>query len=243
MTRNSLLPALLIVAGVAAPSPAQGTGRKFDDLLQRVPNEANAMVLVNVDALFNSPLGKSEKWRERSAERPTGVLGVSADVSRFVIAAGMDLSTMEERWKVGMLATHSNPPNLGTLAAREGGYVEQLQTQNVAWTPRNLYLVSFPEKIVGFAVPSDRQIMSAWMRNLFVKPRKFPSGWTDRAINRAEAGSPIVLAINLEDAIAAKSVEAWLRTSEDKLVKNSSLNFDVISAKLAGASRRSSAST
>ncbi len=192
-------------------------------------------MLVDADTLFNSPLGRAEKWRERASERPTGVLGVSADASRFVVAAGIDLSTTQERWKVGMLSTHSKPPALGTLAAREGGYVEQLQTGNVAWTPRNFYLVSFPEQIVGFAVPSDRQLMSAWMRNLFARPRTFPSGWTDRAINRAEAGSPIVLALNLEDAIAPKMVGAWLRHFDDQLVKNSSLNFDIIGSKLGGA--------
>ena len=65
-----------------------------------------------------------------------GVLGVSADAVRFVVAAGVDLSTTEERWKVAMLATHANPPSLKSLSAREGGYVEQIQRQDVAWTPR-----------------------------------------------------------------------------------------------------------
>lgn len=234
MNRVHILAATLLI-GVASSAVAQGAGRKFDDLLRRVPSEANAMVLVDVDALLNSPLGRREKWRDRAAERPTGVLGVSADASRFVVAAGLDLSTLEERWKVGMLATHGSPPGLATLAAREGGYVEQLQTQSIAWTPRNVYLVSFPEKIVGFAVPSDRQLVSAWMRNLFIKPRTFPAGWADPAVNRAEAGSPIVLAINLDDAIAPKSAEAWLKGVKDQIVQNSSLNFDVIGSKLAGA--------
>src|SRR4051794_22330959 len=109
MLRNSLPAAFLLLAGATVTAPAQGTGRNFDELLTRVPNEANALVLVDVDALFNSPLGRREKWRDRSAERPTGVLGVSADVARLVVAAGMDLTTMEQRWKVGMLATHSKP--------------------------------------------------------------------------------------------------------------------------------------
>ena len=157
MTRTSSIAIALIVASVVAPAFGQGTTRKFDDLLRRVPNEANAMVLVDVDGLFDGSLGRRDKWRERSAERPTGVMGVSADASRLVVAAGIDLTTMEERWKVGMLATHASPPGLATLAARDGEYLEQLQAQNVSWTPRNSYLVSFPERIIGFAVPSDRQ--------------------------------------------------------------------------------------
>ena len=72
-----------------------------------------------------------------------------------------------------------------TLAAREGGYVEQIETQNIAWTPRNFYLLAFPERIVGFTVPSDRQLLAGWVKNFFIKPRTSPPGWADRAFYRA----------------------------------------------------------
>src|SRR5690242_11670592 len=101
--RPILAAASLIVAGMAAPAGAQGTGDKYGDLLKRVPQQANTLLMVDVDALFDSPLGRREGWRERSANRPTGVLGVSADAARFVVAARVDLSSGEERWKVGML--------------------------------------------------------------------------------------------------------------------------------------------
>ncbi len=117
---------------------------------------------------------------------------------------------------------------------REGGYVEQIQTQNVAWTPRNFYLLSFPEKIVGFAVPSDRQALSIWLQNTLVKPRTFPPSWADRAIFRADAGAPIVLAVNLAQSVSPKGVERWLKTVESPDVKKNEINFGLMGASLAG---------
>ena len=232
--KSSAVLAALFLAAIAEPTLAQKP-KKFDDLLRRVPQEANAMLLVDVDALFDSPLGRREQWREKSVDRPTGVLGVSADAARFAVAAGVDLTTGEERWKIGMLATHANPPSLQTLAAREGGFVEQVETQNVAWTPRNFYLLSFPERIIGFAVPTDRQALSSWMSNLFIKPRTFPPGWGDRAVNRANAGTPIVLAIDLQKAIAPKQAEIWLTAFPSETVKKFAINHDLLGSKIAAA--------
>lgn len=225
--------ALLTVAGVAAPAGVQGASQKYGELLKRVPQQANVLLLVDVDGLLNSPLGQREKWRDQAANRPTGVLGVSADASKFVVASGVDLQSLDERWKLGLLETHASPPQLTVLAGREGGYVEQLETQNVAWTPRGFYLFTFPERIVGFALPSDRQLLGEWIRSTLVRPRTFPAGWADRALFRADAGSQIVLAVNLENAIAPKQAEPWLKSVAS--VKQLKLDPQILALRLVGA--------
>src|SRR5262249_48209725 len=156
---------------------AQGPSKKYGELLKRLPEAANVMLLVDVDGLLNSPLGQREKWREKAASRPTGILGLSADASKVVVAAGIDLETLVERWTPGMVQTRSNPPDLAVLAGREGGFVEQLETMNVAWSPRGFYLFTFPGQIIGFVVPADRQLLSGWIRSTLIKPRTFPPSW------------------------------------------------------------------
>ena len=230
-----LTAALLIVAGVAPLAGAQGTSRKYGELLKRIPEKANAMLLVDVDGLLDSPLGRRQKWRDRAADRPTGALGVTTDAAKLVVAAGVDLRSAEEHWKIGMLETHASPPAMTVLAAREGGYVEQLQTQSVAWTPRGFYLFSFPERVIGFAVPADRQVLSEWITTTLTRPRTFPPGWADRAIRRADAGSQVVLAVNLSQAIAPKQAEVWLKGFQSDGVKRNKMNFDLIASRLAGA--------
>ncbi len=234
MKQHPVLLAILTIGSLLAPpAGAQGPSRKYGDLLKRLPEHANALLLVDADALLDSPLGRREKWRERAADRPTGVLGVSTDVSKLAVAASVDLTSTEERWKIGMLATHASPPALTTLAAREGGYVEQLEAQNVAWTPRNFFLMSFPERIVGFAAPTDRQLLGGWLKDSLAKPRTFPPGWADRAIFRADAGAPIVLAVNLDKVLSPQSADVWLRSFHSESVKQNKINFELLAPRLA----------
>jgi hypothetical protein len=226
--------AVVFAAGFAPSAWAQKPITKYDELLKRLPEHANVLMLVDVDGLLDSPYGKRESWREAINNKPTGVLGVSGDAARFAVAAGMDLHNVQERWKLVMLQTHAKPPALSVLAKREGGFVEQLQTTNVAWTPRGFYLMSFPQNIVGFVVPADRQAMSLWLKQTIMNPRDFPAGWTDRALYRANAGSQIVLAVNLAQTVSPKGAEAWLKTLELPSVQRDKFNFPMEAATLAG---------
>lgn len=210
---------LLCIAALSSPAGAKGPSVHYGDLLKRLPDDANLMLLVDVEGLFNSPLGQREKWREKAANRPTGILGVTADAARFAVAEGIDLQTLDERWKLGMLQTNSAPPALSVLATREGGYVEQIESQNVAWTPRNLYLLAFPERIVGFAVPAERQLLARWIQKTIIHPRNFPPGWADRAIYRADMGTQIVLGVDLTKSISPKRAQAWLKSQEELIKK------------------------
>jgi hypothetical protein len=224
----------IVIVSITIPEAhAQTPSRKYGELLKRLPETANVLLLVDVDGLLNSPFGQREKWRDTLANRPTGALGVSTDASKFVVAMGMDLQTLNERWKLGMLQTKSAPPQLTALAGREGGYVEQLETQNVAFTPRGFYLFSFPEQIIGFAAPSDRQLLAEWIKKTLIRPRAFPPSWADRALFRAEAGSQVVLAIDLEGAVSRKQVENWIKTSD--VLKSQRMNASILSGPLASA--------
>ena len=135
---------------------ASNAADKFEDLLKRIPDHCNAIALIDVDALLNSPLGKREQWREKMVDRPSGVLGASANASKVVMSASVDTRTMQDRWKLGMVQTRGAAPSLSVLASREGGYLDQVETQSVVWTPRGMYLVRFDPRIVGFVAPADR---------------------------------------------------------------------------------------
>ena len=207
--RRGLL-AVTLLAAVAVPSPGQtGNSRVFGDLLKRIPEQSNALMLVNVDGLFDSPMGRRENWRQKALANRGGGLGLAADVSKAAVAVGMDFHSMQERWKVGLVQLRRDVPvKLDDLAAREGGYVETVENTPVAWTPRDLYLFDFPDNLVGFASPTDRKGLVDWFRSALWHPRNFPPGFADRAIFRADAGAQIVLAFDLADAVSAQDGRA-----------------------------------
>lgn len=201
MSRRHTFLTLLFVAAASVPSTSgaqTGGSRVFGDLLKRVPEQANALMLVNVDGLFESPMGRRENWREKALSNWGSGLGFAPDVAKAAVIVGMDYHTMREQWKVGLIQLRRDVPlKLASLAAREGGYVETVENTPVVWTPRDLYLFDFPDNLIGFASPTNRKGLARWFRSALWHPRNFPPGFADRAIYRADAGAQIVLALDL----------------------------------------------
>src|SRR3954467_7484939 len=163
--RRSLLATALLTA-VAVPSPGRaqpGNSRVFGELLKRIPGQSNVLMLVNVDGLFDSPMGRRENWRQQALEGRRGGLGLAPEVAKVAVAVGMDFHSMEERWKVGLVQLRRDVPvELEALATREGGYVETIENTPVAWTPRDFYLFDFPGNLLGFASPTERKSLVGW---------------------------------------------------------------------------------
>jgi len=211
----------------------QGASVKYGELLKRIPTQTNVLMMVDVDGLYNSPLGKSEKWREQAVAKSAspGRLGLAPDVTKLVVAMGADIQSLNERWKIGMVEMGAATPNLEALANREGGFVETIANTPVAWTPRGFDLFKFPDGIIGFVSPSNRQGIADWIRTVLIHPRTFPPSFADRAIYRADRGAQIVLVVNLADSVSAKSVEPWLNTLDE--VKKAKLSPELLSQTLA----------
>src|SRR5262249_31483744 len=72
------------------------------------------------------------------------------------------------------------------------------------------YVFDFPDAQVGFVSPTDRKGLVGWFRSALWHPRKFPPGFADRAVFRADAGAQIVLAFDLADTVSPKLIEPWL---------------------------------
>lgn len=228
-----LVVTLLAAVGVPFPTYAQGgNSRVFGELLKRIPEQSDILMLVNVDGLFDSPMGRRENWRQEAMANHRGRLGLAPDVSKFAVAVGMDFSSMQEQWKVGMVQLRRDVPvKLGDLANREGGYVETVEQTPIAWTPRDFYLFDFPDKLIGFASPTDRKALVKWIRSALWHPRNFPPSWADRAIFRADAGAQIVLAFDLADAVSPKLVQPWLSTFD--VIKKTHTDPSLLAPRLA----------
>ena len=232
--RRGLFAAALLAA-VAVPSPGRaqsGNSKVFGELLKRIPEQSNTLMLVNLDGLFDSPMGRRENWRQKALEDRKGGLGLAADVSKVAVAVGMDFHSMQERWKVGLVQLRRDVPvKLETLAAREGGYVETIENTPVAWTPRGFYLFDFPGNLLGFASPTERKSLVGWFRSALFKPRNFPPGFADRAIFRADAGAQVVLAFDLADSVSPKMAEPWLNSID--VIKKTKTDASLLAPRLA----------
>ena len=176
--RYMLAVTFLIASAVPTSGQAQtGNSRVFGDLLKRIPEQSNVLMLVNVDGLFDSPMGRRENWRQKALANHEGGLGLAAEVSKVAVAVGMDFHSMQEQWKIGIVQLRRDVPvKLDDLANREGGYVETIENTPVAWTPRGFYLFDFPDNLVGFASPTDRKGLVGLVPVGPLAPSEFSAG-------------------------------------------------------------------
>ena len=83
--------ALGLLSGSASPLWAQAGG-----LATRVPNDANAVVILNVEKIMASPIAQRENWREqREKSAAAGLTILPASATNFLMAARLDLEFMQ----------------------------------------------------------------------------------------------------------------------------------------------------
>ena len=103
----SLCGALLlsILFGIPFESLAQ-----YDDLIRRVPNNANAVALVNAERIFASALAKREGWEtDRDKRYMAGHSSVPPHATHMVLASQLDLEFMQPIWEMGLVRAKSAP--------------------------------------------------------------------------------------------------------------------------------------
>lgn len=235
MRRRSPCIALLALAALVGPagSARAQLATSFEDLLKRVPESANALMLIDADGLFESPLGQAENWRAEAEQNSSGGLGLAADATKAVVAMNTNLYTLQEVYKLAMVAMKSAPPGIGDLARREGGLLETVENTSVVWTPRDLYLFLVPPNVVGFVTPAERQKLGGWLQDIVVSPRNAVPGFADLAVSRVEAGAQIALAVDLDNAISPQMAIAWLNTI--KSLETAKIDPKILGARLSTA--------
>src|SRR5947209_16997331 len=81
--RTALVP-LLFAAVTAGPAVAAGPAAgPYDNLLYRIPESANAIVLLDVQGLFSAPVARANRW----AEDPAAHVGFTPIISRLALSA------------------------------------------------------------------------------------------------------------------------------------------------------------
>jgi hypothetical protein len=136
----------------------KSTYGQFDDLMLRVPGGANALVLIDVDAFYSSPMATSKGWKatfERKwSEQP---ILLPPEAKRFVLASHLDpLNNLRSNWEAAVVEL-ATPVPLTTIARAEGGYLDSIDSTPVVWTPSHAYFLQLDDNLLGISDPDDRQ--------------------------------------------------------------------------------------
>jgi 2-phospho-L-lactate guanylyltransferase (CobY/MobA/RfbA family) len=188
---------------------------QLNQLLTRVPNSANAIVVVHADAVLSTPMAKNGNWQqERRRASQAGLVTVPPTTEWFVIAAEMDYEYMQPLWEIAA-AYMTRPPAMKEVAQRTGGRLDRLAGTDAVERPNDSYVVSFGPRVVGAMSPANRQHVIRWVRES--RSRKQPD-LSPYLATAAEAASrpnnQIVVAFDLADLLAPEEIAHALANSK-----------------------------
>ncbi len=186
----------------------------FEELLARVPAMANTIVLVDMQALLDSPAAKKAGWREKYEEAyAAGIASISPEATRAVLAAHLDPSSLQPAWFV-VLFELDREPNMLTVARTYHGTPDEINGTKAVILPHNAYVVQFGPRVAGAMAPANRQTVARWLRDTDHEGFDHLAAPLKGAIQQIEQGAQIVMVLDTQDAIPAEMVRQRIGTAK-----------------------------
>ncbi len=218
-----------LIVGAWASLPAFAAD--FGELLKRVPGEANALVMLDVEQLLKTPMAVKEKWSESYEARfRQGGLVVPPKTNRFAVAAQIDMETMRPAWEAWVVDLAYTPSD-SQLAKLSGGKIDKIGGHSAIRLNDQLCAVQFQPQRYGLHWPGARQAVARWIVDADLRPEPELSKYLKESVGFAERGAPIILALDLTDMFSAEYIREKLEDSP--AAKEFKLDLDATSKQLA----------
>jgi hypothetical protein len=206
-----------LVAFVACTASSEPLFAQFDDLVRRVPDSANVVVLINAEKLFESSVSKTGNWQDDREERfDAGLTSIPPHAKQLVMAAQLDLEFMKPVWEVAMTRTDSIPAP-ATIARKFGGVTDSIGTLPAVRLPDDCFLVRFSDQVMGGMAPANRQQVSRWLN----QTNGGLSSYLKQGLGYADRGTELIMALDLTDSVTAADVQRAFEGDLKDVLKDS----------------------
>jgi hypothetical protein len=194
----------------------QGYADDLADSLRKIPETANAVAVINVDALYKSPRSLREGWAKK--QEIADSVHMPNSISLLVLGYHIDQGSADDSWRIGV-ASLKKPIPMETIALKEKGQVETVAGQPAVLAPRNCYFVGMGPTTVAVTYPANRQRTARWLH--FAKSSSKPalSSYLQEAVN-SDRLSHIIIAFDMQEIVDPQRGLAWLKST--KTVANQS---------------------
>ena len=191
---------------------------EFQDLVNKIPRSANAVVLLNMEKAKDSPLGLREDWRTKIDRAfDDGLVRVPPQAKRFVLASQIDFEFMEPLWDAAVIELDEDLSSTDIQKMRNGT-LDTIEGLPAVVRPNDTYIIKLAPKLIGAMGPANRQAVVRWIRDIR-KPSPPPlSPYLQKAaVYSDKAGSEIIMAIDLDGVISFQRAGKYLKTKETQL--------------------------
>jgi len=202
-----------------------------NNLLSRIPPGANAIAIINVKGVVDTPMGKQYKWKEKLADAyATKPLIVPPDATQVVLAAWINPANMRPIWEASVIEL-SRAPSMERIAKAERGFTESVADKPAAWSPINAYFVRLDSRILGALSPADRQYLARWA-NQSGSLADVVSPYLQSAVSRMDSATDYLFAFDLQNAVSPKRVRRRLALDEFDCLAGKKIDPEKFSALL-----------
>lgn len=202
-----LLTAGMLVSG----APVGRAAETFESLAARLPGEANALVLIDVEQVLNSPLARAQGWGRKLeaayVERP-----VFLPPEAKKLALGAALLPSKDfvcAWEAAAMEL-SEPPSVRAIARSESGYVDQINGQTAAISPIDAAFVDLGDNVLGAARPAERQFLSRWISRAREQTKPELSAYLQESLPLVSDSVQMLLAVDLTDVLSPRDISEKL---------------------------------
>lgn len=225
---RTVAPAVALAAALTSISAAAD----FTALANRVPGEANVIVLVDLEKILAAPLAQKEGWAAKVSDAyADGPLLTPPGTKKLALAALLDPTTTNTVWEVGVIELGA-PLTAESIARAERGLVDRIADKPAVWSPVNAYFIQLDANLLGTVAPANRQFASRWIRKKNTLEGAFASDYLRSAVRSAAA--PFVIAIDLEDAASAGRAALRIQAGEFESLKARKADAAKIAAVIGG---------
>lgn len=228
---NRLVSSSLLFVLLVSPAVAQ---KPFQGMRNRIKRDANTLILINAGKMLGSEVADRERWAERrKAAYDAGITAMPPDATEAIIAGRINLGSGEKEWELGMVNLEADR-NVTTVAQRYGGSMDEIEGRSAARLPDDHYVVQLAPSMMAAYTPASRQSIARWLRATDVTatgPRLSP--YLEKAFAYgAELGTPIIMAMDLDDTISA--VEAKYHLDNWEFLKSKNIPTAQLARVIAG---------
>lgn len=230
----------LILILLAISIPEGGAQEPFRGMRYRIPTDANMLVLINAEKMFDSPVADRERWgARRKAAYEAGLSALPPDAKEVILAGRNDHEFGKSLWEMALIRLEGER-SVSSVAKRYGGSMDNLEGRTAAKLPNDHYVVQLSKDLLGTYTPANRQDVSRWLRRTdSVSTDAKYSPYLVQAFKYAtEVGTPIIMAMDISDTLSPDAIKAKLLSYAEPLkaagVDVSGVSIDELSKLIGG---------
>jgi hypothetical protein len=203
-------------AGALLCSHQLANAATFAELAKLLPDGANAVVIVNAEAIYSSPLGQREGFQKEYADRfEASPLILPPSAKRGVMGSTLELATLRPDWEAAVMELSVNP-SAGDIARRHNGRTDFFAGTESAWLGNKFAILKFAPYTFGVITPTTRQEAAQWATDVRAGTAGELVPYLGEVVAKADGeAAHVILALDLAEAFTAANLQAAIEKAPE----------------------------